>query len=339
MSQRLGPTQPHKLRPGQGVRKAAHRALHHALQAFIPADGATPYRPAVTAENGTTFFAVNGPPAEFVVEQVRTLRRGRRRMQRKRFAFPSPARTGVGDNDTVRGYWVQPLDRDVQASLVFLHNWKAASLRPVLRVARHALKRGVEVFIPAQPYHAWRRPKMTYSGLPFLSPDLDRTMRAMRQAVMDVRSLAHWIQARRTGPLLLAGMELGGLVAALTATVHEGLDGLVVIGAQDRVSELLWQGQADRGRFRRAMQQVGLEQPALDQAWSVLDPAWRPPRLPLDRILLIEGRYNDNHDGLRRLASRWGGAQLSTHDFAQAEFPFFARPIMREALALVGVTD
>ncbi len=43
------------------------------------------------------------------------------------------------------------------------------------------------------------------------------------------------------------------------------------------------------------------------------------------------------HDCLERLSSRWGGARVSCHEFAHTDFPFFSRPVIAEALALVGL--
>jgi pimeloyl-ACP methyl ester carboxylesterase len=318
------------------MRKTTHRAIHRTISAFVPADGATPYRPAREACGPEEFFAIGEPP-QLAIEQVRRLGLAGPTMLRKRFAFNSPVRSGIAANDTVRGYWFTPTRRIVRGSLVFLHDWKTASLGRLQRMARHAVRLGAEVFLPAQPFHAWRRPALTYPGLPLLTPDLDRSLRAMRQAVLDVRSLLAWVQRRSQGPLVLAGVGLGGLVAGLTATLHPGLDGLVLVASPDSVSELLWCGSADRGRFRDAMARAGVERAAVDRAWAVLDPSWRPPLLPRERILLIKGRYDDERSCLDRLSQRWGGARVSSHEFADSDFPFFARPVVAEALALVGI--
>lgn len=318
------------------MRRTTHRAIHRTLAAFVPADGATPYRPAREACGPEEFFAIGEPPA-LEIEKVRRLGLARPSMLRKRFAFHSPVRSGIADNDTVRGYWFTPTRRAVRGSLVFLHGWKDASLGRLQRLARHAVRLGAEVFLPAHPFHAWRRPALTYPGLPLLTPDLDRSLRAMRQAVVDVRSLLAWVQRRNQGPVVLAGVDLGGLVAGLAATVHPGLDGLVLIASPDSVSELLWCGAADRGRFRDAMARAGVERAAVDKAWAVLDPSWRAPLLPRDRILLVKGRYDEERTCIERLSQHWGGAKVSSHEFAHRDFPFFARPVVAEALALVGI--
>lgn len=318
------------------MRRTAHRAIHRTIAAFVPADGATPYRPARATGGPEEYFAIGEPPP-LEIEQVHRLGLTGPPMLRKRFAFHSPARSGIADNDTVRGYWFTPTERAVRGSLVFLHGWKTASLSRLQRMAHHAVRLGAEVFLPAHPFHAWRRPALTYPGLPLLTPDLDRSLRAMRQAVLDVRSLLAWVQRRGHGPVVLAGVDLGGLVAGLVATVHSGLDGLVLIAPPDRVSEMLWCGSADRGRFRDAMARAGVERDAVDRAWAVLDPTWRPPLLPRERILLIKGRYDDERPCLERLSEQWGGARVSAHAFAHSDFPFFARPVVAEALALVGI--
>ncbi len=323
------------------VRRAAHRAIDRMLGAFVPADGATPYRPIQPIEDPEHFFDLEKPLPEVSIEHVHRVRLGGSDVQRRRFAFQSPMRSGVADNDTVRGYWLTPVDLPVRASIVFIHGWKAMALRRLQRVARHATDVGAEVLMPALPHHAWRRPKMTYSGVTMLTPDLDRSLRNMRQAVLDTRSLVAWVQSRAQGPVLLGGVGLGALVAALVATCHEGLDGLALIAAPDRLSELLWSGQGDRGRFREALVSAGLTKADLDETWSVLDPGARPLRLPVERVLLVEGRYD--HEQITactsRLSKRWGGTRCSCHNFAGSDFSLFAGPVVREWLGLVGLQN
>lgn len=321
------------------VRKVAHRALDRALTALVPSDGSTPFRPAEETDDPEELFELESEAPELVIEKVRRLRLGGPDVLRKRFAFPSPCRSSLADNNTVRGYWISPVERPVRGTLVFLHGWKATSIWRLQRVARHATDAGVEVLLPAHPYHAWRRPKMTYSGVTMLSPDLDRTLQAIRQSVLDVRSLLTWVQERRQGPLLLAGLDLGGLIAALVATVHERLDGLVLIATYDRLSELLWEGRADKGKFRDAMDAAGKERAQVDRAWSALDPSWREPLLPKDRVMLVEGRYDTDrtNEAAQRLSERWGDVRIEEYNFAHADFSFFSKPVVHDALRLVGV--
>lgn len=321
------------------MKRVAHRAIDRAVRALTPADGATPFRPAADTCGPDGFFCLEGPPPEVVVERTRRLRLGKTRALRTLFAFPSPMPSGVRNNDTVRGFWVKPLQREVRASIVFLHRWKASAVRPMRRMSELALGHGVELLLPALPYHGWRRPRLTSSGVTMIGPDLDLSLRSMRQAVLDVRSLLVWLQARGHGPILLAGVDLGGIVAALTATVHEGLSGLVVVAAHDRWAELLWTGAADRGRFRGALERAGLAEPDVAEAWSVLDPGWRLPLLDPRKVLLVGGRYDEacGPEGIERFAARWGGARIEWLDFAHGSAMLAGRAVMREALALLDL--
>jgi pimeloyl-ACP methyl ester carboxylesterase len=202
-----------------------------------------------------------------------------------------------------------------------------------------AIGAGAEVFLPAHPYHAWRRPRLTFSGLPLLSADLDRSLRGMRQAVLDVRRLLLWLAGRRQGPIVLLGIDIGGLVAGVAATVHEGLSGLVLVAPHDHVGEMLWQGQTDRGRIRWALERAGVAREELIETFSVLDPGWRAPLVPQDKVLIVAGRYDDvvEPSAVRRLAERWGDVRTSWHDFAHGSAALATPAIMRESLALVGL--
>lgn len=323
------------------MNKTTHRVIDRTVAVLTPADGGTPFRPAGDAASPEDFFALanQAPAVKVKVEEARRIGLGQRKVLRKRFAFASPARSGIVRNDTVRGYWYSPLRGDVRASLIFLHAWKTATIRSMQRLAEVAVGLGCEVYLPAHPYHAWRRPKLTYSGITFLSPDLDRSLKAMQQAVLDARTLINWVEQRGHGPLILAGVDLGGLVAALTATVHPGLDALSIIATHSHLSDMLWEGRTDRGKFREALDRAGVAKDEVDRAWSVLDPSWRAPLLDLDKVLLVAGRYDDvcRPEGMERLAARWGGGRLSWHNFAHASFMFSAGAILEETLALVGL--
>ena len=85
---------------------------------------------------------------------------------------------------------------------------------------------------------------------------------------------------------------------------------------------------------------AGLAQCDVEEAWSVLDPGWRPPLLPLDQVLLVGGRFDEvcTPEGIERLAERWGGARVSLHDFAHGSAMLAGRAIMKESLALIGVS-
>lgn len=324
---------------GGGVRRAAHRAIDRTISALTPSDGATPFRPASLEGDPEELFHIDDQPPRIMLEKVRRVGFVGPETLRKRFAFESPLRSGVADNDTVRGLWLSPLERSHRGSLVFLHAWKAAGPWRLQKVGRRAIQEGFEVFLPAHPYHAWRKPKMTSSGILMLSADLDRTAKAVQQAVLDARSLLRWVQERDQGPVILAGVGLGGLIAALVATVHDDLDGLVLIAAPDRLSQLLWSGLADKGRFREVVERAGIGRDDLDQTWATLDPGWRPPKLAPERVLLVDGRYDheENSRSHLKLAERWGVDDLrtSTHGFTRADFPLFAKPIIREAIDLI----
>lgn len=260
---------------------------------------------------------------------------------RKRFAFESPSPCGIVENDRVRGICLTPLTRDVRASLVFLHGWKTSRLAPLARRMRELVDSGVEVFFPALPFHLWRRVGMTFSGAYFLTPDLDRSLLAMQQAVRDVRALLTWIRRRQLGPTTLVGADVGATVACLTATVQEGLAGLVAIACPEKLGDLVWSGRSDRGKMREALEAAGITREMLDLGWSVLDPHWRAPLVQPAKVLVAAGRQDDicgPRTGARLLES-WGGGRLGTFDFAHSSYHFCLGEILQETLALASLKE
>src|SRR5207248_3275064 len=83
---------------------------------------------------------------------------------------------------------------------------------------------GLNVLLPVLPLHGPRQTPGAASGEGFMSIDLVDAVHGLAQSAFDVRSAIRWIRAEHGEvPVGLYGLSLGGYVAALTASLEDGL--------------------------------------------------------------------------------------------------------------------
>lgn len=77
------------------------------------------------------------------------------------------------------------------------------------------------------PFHGRRKPAGVRPFFPH--PDPRITFEALRQGALDLAAAVRVLRALGARRVVLAGLSLGGYVAALTATIADDLDGLVLL--------------------------------------------------------------------------------------------------------------
>lgn len=81
---------------------------------------------------------------------------------------------------------------------------------------------GINVLGVTLPLHGRRKPSRM-SGSEFLSFDVMDSVHGMAQALWDTRRIIGWLRSREQGPIGVAGVSLGGYVAALMAAFDPDL--------------------------------------------------------------------------------------------------------------------
>ena len=206
--------------------------------------------------------------------------------------FASPAPSGDPTNDLVHAEYFQPHQAGPRPAVVVLHILGADFALSRYLAARLA-DRGVAALFVMLPYYGERRP--AGSDRRFLSADIERSVNAMRQGVCDVRRASAWLAGQpEIDPdrLGVAGISLGGIVAALAAAADPTLDRAVLILAGGGLDEILWEMPEAR-RFRElwiASGRTRADLLALTEAW---DPLTYADRLVGKRILMIAGTVDE----------------------------------------------
>ena len=186
--------------------------------------------------------------------------------------FTSSATTGVPENDRVHARFY-PAGAGKNGgggpAVVVLPHWNAKEgaqdglCKLLNRFGLTALKL-------ALPYHEARRPRGLARADFMLSPNVGRTLQSCRQAVLDARNAASWLESEGYGPLGIVGTSLGSAIAFAVYAHEPRLDAAVFNHISPYFADVVWHGISTR-QVREGLERgVGLEE--LRRLWLPLSP-------------------------------------------------------------------
>jgi len=248
--------------------------------------------------------------------------------------FTSSVTTGVPENDRVHArFYPAGASRKTHGrgpAVVVLPHWNAKEgaqdglCKLLNRFGLTALK-------VALPYHEARRPGGLERADFMLSPNVGRTLQSFRQAVLDARNAASWLESEGYGPLGIVGTSLGSAIAFAVYAHESRLDAAVFNHISPYFADVVWRGISTR-QVREGLEEgVGLEE--LRRLWLPLSPFSYYEQLR-DRnrpSLLIYARYDlsfppDLSKQLLRDIGRLGIErevyELPCGHYTTAKFPF-----------------
>ncbi|MCA9490532.1 MAG: alpha/beta hydrolase family protein [Myxococcales bacterium] len=189
--------------------------------------------------------------------------------------------------------------------VVVVHGYGAGHVRleSVVWPLRRWLRAGVDVVLPALPFHARRGEPGRLLSPRFPAADVRFTHEGFRQAIHDLRCLIGWLRAQGHGPIAVAGMSLGGYTTALLATLDDDLARIALVIPLASLADFA----RDRGRLGDGPEVERLHE-ALEAVYAPSSPLSRPPRIAPDRVRVVAAR-GDRITGVeqaRRLANHFG---------------------------------
>src|SRR5579883_1302132 len=107
-----------------------------------------------------------------------------------RLRFPSPVTTADPENNVVHAEYFAPTDRGRRHPGVIVLHILGADFALSRYLAARLADRGVAALFVKLPYYGERRPA---GDKRFLSADIERSVTAMRQGVLDVRRAVAWL--------------------------------------------------------------------------------------------------------------------------------------------------
>jgi dienelactone hydrolase len=212
-----------------------------------------------------------------------------------RIRFASPIVSGDPENNTVYAdyFQVEEVKRDEakrRPAVVVLHILGAdfALARFVaIRLAQH----GTNALFVKLPYYGERRPP----GTKFLTPDIERSTLAMRQAVCDVRRAIAWLAAQPENDgerLGVTGISLGGIVSALAAEMEPTVSSAGLLLAGGDLATILWT-MPEAEEYRRRWEAAGKTKVELAALVEPFDPLRYAERLKGKRVLMLNASADE----------------------------------------------
>jgi hypothetical protein len=131
--------------------------------------------------------------------------------------FTSPVHTPYPENNVVHGQWFPA--RESRKAIVVLPHWNAPA-EAHNAVCRMMQRLGVSALRLSLPYHDYRMPAELQRADYAVSSNIGRTVDATRQAVIDIRCAADWLEQQGAERIGIVGTSLGSCYAFL-ASAHD----------------------------------------------------------------------------------------------------------------------
>jgi dienelactone hydrolase len=210
--------------------------------------------------------------------------------------FPSPIETPDAENNVVHAEYFAPLGFGPKRPAVIVLHILGADFPLSRYMSARLADRGVAALFVKLPYYGERRPGGEGQRTKrFLSADIERSVKSMRQAVVDVRRAAVWLAARPDVDLErigVAGISLGGIVSALAAAIDPAIrEGAFLLAGGD-LATILWQ-MPEAAPYRKQWIAAGRSKEDLKTLTDPFDPLSYAERLKGKRLMMIAGRVDE----------------------------------------------
>ncbi len=234
----------------------------------------------------------------------------------RRFEFASSEPVAQRHDQLARGRFYEPQGTP-RGAVVLVPGaltgapWNGAE-RLYPRVAEAFTSLGLVAARIELPLHESRAPAREISGHEMLQGDLFTYVRAVAQAVRDLRSLAGWLR-NEYGSVGLWGLSIGALIAALAAERDARFSWAVLAQPAIRAGSA-W-GSPITAPMREHMRGIGVTREDVELVLRGLEPVG-PPAIGASRVLLQGGRWDRlaTAEGLAELGRRWPGAEVRLYD-------------------------
>ncbi len=204
-------------------------------------------------ENSDEFFGYQ-PPSDF-------------RLEGDLLKFTSAVATPYTENNLVHGHWFPA--KDAKTAVVVLPHWNA-SFGQHAGLCKGLSKLGMSALRLSLPYHDFRMPAELQRADYAVSANVARTVDATRQAVIDTRSCADWLQRQGYERIGIVGTSLGSCYAFL-ASAHDPRFRVNVFNhCSSHFADVVWTGLSTQ-HIRQGMEEH-IDVDRLRAVWAAVSP-------------------------------------------------------------------
>ncbi|MCM8829944.1 MAG: alpha/beta hydrolase family protein [Candidatus Omnitrophica bacterium] len=128
-------------------------------------------------------------------------------------SFPSAFTSGDILNDTVSVDIFQPRGKENWPAVILLHSLRENRNGPTEWLAKKLVKNGFGAYLLHLPYHINRAGGKNRNGSLFITADVNHSVNAYRQSVIDIMTLCDWLEKREEVTSIgITGLSLGAII-------------------------------------------------------------------------------------------------------------------------------
>ena len=206
--------------------------------------------------------------------------------------FLSEVKNGYSNKNAIFHYR-KNLIADNNINIIFVHGWRADNLYRLGKVFLDSfMERNYNIYNYVLPFHMERSPETSlYSGEYYVSADVSRTLKSEQQSVSDIRALISYIKAEKKSDIIIIGLSLGGITTNLLSEVEENIDVLISLFYANDLSYTIFETEAGK-YIKKDFVKNNFSYSLLKKSWKVINPSLRKPKIDLNKILLVSGKYD-----------------------------------------------
>jgi dienelactone hydrolase len=209
-----------------------------------------------------------------------------------RLTFPSPVETQLKENNTVYAEYYLPRGKGPFPAVIVLDI--LGGNETVSRIiATHLAQHKIAALFVFMPYYGPRR--TPGSKVRMLMPDIEHSLGAVRQTVLDLRAATAWMESRSEVDrkrLGILGTSLGSFMATLTAEMEPKLQRVgVLLGGGGVVDGYYDHPQGKT--YRQVYEALGGTKEKLARAVAPADPLTCAANLKDHKVLMICGKRDE----------------------------------------------
>jgi pimeloyl-ACP methyl ester carboxylesterase len=235
---------------------------------------------------------------------------------------------------TVYARRLRPPGHRGRPRLLYIHGYMQPEtvLEEAALLVSMALMLEMEVVQIQPPYHGRRKPRASrFDGELYWTADLVRSMESLRQTLLDARTLLAWMKRQSAAPVGVAGLSLGGALAAALTCLEPGFAfsapfiAHMDLGALVADAPVLGAMRADLARFGWKPRDFAAFAKRI--GWDDLEPV-----IPAERIHLFAA--DDDRffraEVVRRMWRRWGKPRIQWYPASHMGFlPYIPDAVRR----------
>jgi hypothetical protein len=243
--------------------------------------------------------------------------------------FPSAVETPYPENNTV---WGRFFGASKDLAVVVLPQWNC-KWDGQIQLCRVLQRVGITSLRLSLPYHHHRKPPQLERAEYIVSPNIGRTITAIRQSVLDTRRAADWLLNQGYRRVGIVGTSVGSCIGFLAFAHDDRFSTGAFIHVSSFFADVVWNGLSTKHVRSSLEQSIDLDE--LRFFWSPISPYPFIERLKGDRrrFLTLSGRYDMSflpslsqqaHDEFSRCGIPYESIWLPCGHYTMGQFPFNA---------------